>query len=69
MDLHKNSQNSQILKWLKRGRTLTPLQAFKMFGTLRLGGRILELRQRGYDISTKMVELGNKRVARYSLMK
>jgi len=61
------SQASEILKALKRGRKLTPLAALNEFGTLRLGARILDLRQSGYDIKTRMVRKGRSRVAEYSL--
>jgi len=60
------SQNKAIKKHLKSGKTLTPLQALKLFGSLRCGARICELRAEGMDILTTMVKVGNKRVARYS---
>ena len=61
------SQTAEILKALKRGKKLTPLEALDKFGTFRLGARILELRQAGYDIKTRMVRKGSSRVAEYSL--
>ena len=61
------SQTTEILKALKRGKKLTPLEALDKFGTFRLGARILELRQAGYDIKTRMVRKGRARVAEYSL--
>jgi hypothetical protein len=64
--LKTGSQNSRILRYLALGHTLTPAQAYIRFDCLRLGGRILELRHRGHNIRTEMVELKNgKRVARY----
>lgn len=65
--LHAGGQADRILGHLASGKTLTPLQALQRFGTLRLSGRILELRQRGHDIRTDMVRRGQKRVARYWL--
>jgi hypothetical protein len=59
------SQTERILKHLKAGKKLTPLQALKSFGTLRLSGRVLELRQAGYDIKTTLVKRGSSRVAQY----
>lgn len=59
------SQAERILKHLKSGRKLTPLQALQKFGTLRLSGRVLELRQAGYDIKTTIVRRGASRVAQY----
>lgn len=61
------SQTHRILKHLKSGKTLTPLQALDKFGTLRLGARVLDLRQAGYPIRTTMVRKGGARVAEYSL--
>ena len=46
------SQNAQILAWLESGRTLTTLQALELFGCIRLGARISELRSRGHNIKT-----------------
>jgi hypothetical protein len=62
------SQNERILGHLRRGRTLTPLSAIRLFDCLRLGGRIHELRTLGFDIRTEKLELSSgKRIARYSL--
>jgi len=63
------SQNKAIKKHLKSGKTLTPLQALKLFGTMRLASRVCELKDEdeGMDILTTMVKVGRKRVARYSL--
>lgn len=62
------SQNQAILNWLKQGHALTPLEALDRFGTLRLGGRIWDLRREGHKIKTEthVTALG-KRVARYRL--
>jgi hypothetical protein len=62
-----DSQCSRILGYLGAGHTLTPLQALRKFGTLRLGARCYELRQRGHDIRSEIVERGGKRVALYRL--
>jgi hypothetical protein len=63
------SQKDQILHYLKTKRQLTPLEALKKFGCLRLSGRILELRQDGHRIETTMVEVGHdKRVGSYLLI-
>jgi hypothetical protein len=61
------SQTEAILKHLKAGKKLTPLQALNKFGTLRLGARILDLRRAGYDVKTTMVRKGRSRVAEYAL--
>lgn len=59
------NQANLILKHLKSGQPLTPLDALKKFGTLRLGARVLELRQAGHPITTKMVKKGGSCVAEY----
>ena len=64
----KDSQASQILKQL-RIAPLTPMQALYAVGTMRLGARIYDLRQDGHQIKTDMVSVGDKRVARYRLIK
>lgn len=62
------SQKLRILRALKRGQKITPLDALKRFGCLRLSGRILELREDGHKILTTMIEVGeDKKVARYSM--
>ena len=68
-----NSQNARILSHL-RIKSITPLEALKYAGTLRLSARIYELRDAGHDIRTEMVTVQNsrgerKRVARYKLVK
>jgi hypothetical protein len=61
------TQNQAILAHLEHGGTLTPLEALNLCGSLRLSGRVLELRQAGWAIVTDMVKVGDKRVARYRL--
>lgn len=65
------SQNEIILKMLKQGKRVTPFTALKVAGTLRLSGRIMELRK-AHNIKTEMIAVGvrggiKKRVASYSL--
>lgn len=62
------SQESEILKALKRGRKITPLDAHIEWDCMRLGGRIGDLRKKGHNILTKMIKLkSGKRIAQYSL--
>jgi hypothetical protein len=58
-------QRLQILRHLAKGKTLTPLEALAKFGTLRLSGRILELKAEGWPIKSRMVRVGSKYVAEY----
>lgn len=64
------SQKEQILDYLKQGRSLTPMDALKMFGCLRLGARIADIKEMGYLVHTEMVHdrRTGKRYASYSLV-
>lgn len=69
----KLTQKSEILKHLKRGKTITSKEAYDRFGATRLSAIIYDLRNRNkLDIKTEMVEVptryGNKKVARYKLV-
>ena len=74
---HIMTQNEAIMDHLRAGRSLTPLDAFHKYGTLRLGARIYELSGQlpaGEYIRSKLVTVTNglgqrKRVARYWLDK
>ena len=69
------TQNEAIMDHLRAGRSLTPLDAFHKYGTLRLGARIYELNGHlpaGQYIRSELVTVNNgqgerKRVARYWL--
>lgn len=64
------SQNKRILKHLESGKSITPLQALKLFGCFRLGARIFNLRARGHAIETTRIRVGDgKYVAKYHLRK
>lgn len=62
------SQNKEILAWLKAGNTITALQALRKFGCLRLSARIFNLKDQGHEIDGRMITLDNgKRVKEYYL--
>lgn len=61
------SQTVLIRKHLESGKTITPLEALSMYGCLRLGARIYDLRQDGLPIKTEIKRNGRKRFAEYSL--
>lgn len=65
--LNVRAQREQILKHLKDGRAITPLEALGLYGTNRLAARICELRGQGEDIRTEMIEANGKRFAAYKL--
>jgi hypothetical protein len=63
------SQAAQILAHLRSGRSITQLEALRIYGCLRLGARIFDLRQEGLRIEREMVADGatGKRYASYRL--
>lgn len=61
------SQSQIILQALSQGARLTPLDALSKFGCFRLGARIWDLKQAGYNIEMELVERQGKRVAEYYL--
>lgn len=61
------SQTLAIQRWLARGHSLTPLEALQRFNCLRLGARCWDLKQAGWPVISKLVEVGKgRRVAEYS---
>lgn len=64
------TQSEGILNYLKHNkRGITPLEALSMFGCLRLGARIYDLKQQGHNIETKIVRYHKKHFACYTLNK
>ncbi len=68
--MKKKSQIERVESWLRRGRSIMPLQALREFGSLRLGALIWVLRQNGMPITTEYVKTGKRTcVAKYRLLK
>jgi hypothetical protein len=68
------SQKSDVLSWLKRGKTITSWEAFERFGATRLSAIIFELKKDGNKIAgiweTTVDRYGDeKRFLRYFLVK
>ena len=66
------TQTNQILDHLKAHRTITPLDALRLYGCMRLGARIWDLRRLGFKIRSEIVTDVNKngepvRFAKYTL--
>jgi hypothetical protein len=60
------SQKKMILEYLQSGRSLTGLDAIRLFGAYRLSGRILDLRREGHPVQTRtIITLTGKRIAEY----
>ena len=62
------SQNQQVLAYLRTGRVITPLEALEQFGCFRLAARIYDLRKRGWPIHCDRTAMeGGKIVGHYSM--
>lgn len=61
------TQEQAILSHLKSGKTLTPLEALERYGCFRLGARIWDMKQAGYNIVTERETKGGKSYARYRM--
>jgi hypothetical protein len=61
------SQEQQILEYLRTGKSITPIDALKMFGCFRLGARIWDLRHKGHRIEEIDAHINGKTFARYFL--
>lgn len=60
------TQKAQVRAWLLQGNHLTPLEALRRFGSLRLSAIIFDLREEGLPIVTEKLQVSpKKRVADY----
>ena len=59
------TQTNQILSHLKRGWSITAIDALKKYGCFRLAARIRDIRDMGYPIDTTMEFKDGKKYARY----
>lgn len=62
------SQTNQIRQHLESGKTITSLEALEMYGCLRLGARIYDLKSVGMPIKTERKTNGKKWFAEYSIL-
>lgn len=63
------SQKADIHGFLLTGNSLTPLDALRRFGCMRLAARVAELRDEGHKIIAEPFWTRGKRVARYWLIR
>lgn len=56
-----------VLKHLKEYGSITPMDALFKFGLYRLGGRIFELREKGFNIETILTKQGKDTHCKYLL--
>lgn len=66
------TQNERVLKHMRKYGTITTKQAYDLYGITRLGARIYELRNMGFDIVADTVPVKNRfgekaHVARYRI--
>lgn len=63
------TQKDKILEHLMSGKPITPLEALNLYGSLRLGARIADIRKEGYIVYREMVTDAKtgKRYAQYSM--
>lgn len=63
------SQGKQILIWLQAGKSITGMEALRMFNCWNLKGRIFDLREQGNDIETEMIKTSTRKwIAKYTLI-
>lgn len=61
------NQETQILNYMLKGNSISPLEALSKFRCWRLSGRIFDLRKQNYPIITTMIGKGQKTYASYSI--
>ena len=61
---HKYTQCEHLMQYLKDYASITPLEALTAFGCMRLGARVSDMREQGYDIRTE-INAGHKKYAIY----
>ena len=62
------SQASEILNSMRLGREVTGLSALNNFGCMRLSARILDLKEAGYPVVDRWIDLpSGKRVKAYRM--
>lgn len=54
------TQNEMVLSILKQDGKITPIDAMRELGCMRLGARIYDLRKLGYQITKKMATSVNR---------
>lgn len=59
------TQTAQIRAHIVRHNSITPMEALRKYGCLRLAARIWELKESGFSVVKTMVSRGSKRYARY----
>ena len=71
MRMAKENQSQKVLSYIRQFGSITPLEAVRDLGVLRLGARIFDLKKAGYDIISEQHAVKNRfgetcYVAKYS---
>ena len=53
------SKKFKVLSHLKKQKSITPVDAYKLYGTMRLGAIIFKLREE-YEIATHIIEVADR---------
>lgn len=63
-----NAQSKQILDYMRSNGSITPMEALNLFGCMRHGARIYDLKAAGHNIITIMTigEKASGRPSRYA---
>ena len=59
-DIKLNKSQQRIFDYLFEHKSITSMEAIENFGETRLGARIFEMRKKGINISSEMVEVVNR---------
>ena len=54
------TQNERLLAYLKKGKTINPLESWVELGIYRLSDTIFRLRNEGFNIETEKLTVKNK---------
>lgn len=70
--MEKVTQCDKILAYIREHGSITPLDALREFGCMRLASRMSDLKVRGYNVKSKMETSKNKKgepvsYARYTI--
>lgn len=73
MENSKPKQAERVLNYIREFGGITQFEALRDLGVMRLASRISELRQQGYNITSKYVAVKNRygetsHIKRYSLV-
>lgn len=57
---HKPSQNALIVDYIRKYGRITPLDAMRDLGVMRLSSRISDMRRLGYEVIDEWVSVENR---------